>query len=146
MIRKYEDGDLAACAEIMMAVYNNELWQCRWSLETAQAYLQDYVSAPQFAGYTAWEDGKLVGAIFSHEKKWWNNSEIYVDEMFVAPQYQRRGIGKALLNTVESYIRQHHLAGFTLATNRYAPAAAFYRKNGFSDAEHVMFMAKVIDA
>lgn len=31
MIRKMEKGDIAACADILSAVYNNELWQCRWT-------------------------------------------------------------------------------------------------------------------
>ena len=34
---------------------------------------------------------------------------------------------------------------FTLSTNKYAPAPLFYRKNGFVDCEHVLFMAKEIE-
>lgn len=144
MIRKYVDSDLAACAEIMMKVYNNEMWQCRWSPETAESYLQDYTGCNKFVGYTLLIDGAIKGAIFCHEKVWWNNSEIFIDEMFVSPEFQRQGYGTELLNAVEQYISEHKLAGFTLSTNRFSPAPDFYRKNGFSDAEHVLFMYKVI--
>ncbi|MDE6982995.1 MAG: hypothetical protein K2O99_00420 [Lachnospiraceae bacterium] len=34
-IREMERADIAVCAEIMRSVYNNELWQCRWTNETA---------------------------------------------------------------------------------------------------------------
>ena len=55
---------------------------------------------------------------------------------------QGSGIGTALLNTVEEYVKKHGLAGITLSTNKYAPAPKFYEKNGFVDCEHVIFMAK----
>lgn len=142
MIKKYQNEDLTACAELMMEVYNNEHWQCRWSLELAQNYLQDYVNSNKFLGYTIWVDGKIKGAIFCHEKIWWNNSEIFIDEMFVSPEIQRQGYGTELINVVESYIDEHKLAGFTLSTNRFTPAPNFYRKNGFKDAEHILFMYK----
>lgn len=144
MIKKFEASDLTACAEIMMSVYNNELWQCRWSLETAKSYLQDYVESKKFIGYTLWLNDVIKGAIFCHEKVWWNNSEIFIDEMFISPELQRKGHGTELLSAMESYIRDHNLAGFTLLTNRFAFAPNFYRKNGFSDAEHVLFMYKEV--
>lgn len=142
LIKKFQKDDLSHCAEIMMAVYNNDLWQCRWSPEQAKSYLKDYTDCNKFIGYTLWIDGKIKGAIFCHEKIWWNNSEIFIDEMFVSPELQRKGYGTELLQTVEAYIREHNLAGFTLTTNKFAPAPNFYRKNGFLDAEHVLFMYK----
>ena len=144
MIKKFELKDLTACAEIMMSVYNNELWQCRWSLDTAKDYLMDYVESKKFIGYVLWLDDEIKGAIFCHEKIWWNNSEIFIDEMFISPELQRQGYGSELLNVIENYIKEHNLVGFTLTTNRFTPAPKFYRKNNFSDAEHVLFMFKEV--
>ena len=143
-LKKFELRDLTACAEIMMSVYNNELWQCRWSLDTAKGYLMDYVECKKFIGYTLWLDNVIKGAIFCHEKIWWNNNEIFIDEMFISPELQRHGYGTELLSVIENYIKEHSLAGFTLTTNRFAPAPKFYRKNGFSDADHVLFMFKEV--
>jgi aminoglycoside 6'-N-acetyltransferase I len=141
----FQESDLAACAKIMTEVYNNDLWQCNWSLETAKDYLEDYVRGRKFLGYTIIVDNEIIGAIFAHEKIWWNNNEIFVDEMFISPSYQRQGYGTELLKMVENYIKEHKLAGFTLTTNRYAPAPAFYRKNGFVDCEHVLYMGKCVE-
>lgn len=142
MIRKMNAGDIGNCADILCAVYNNEMWQCRWTKETACAYLEDYFSAKKFVGYVL-EDGEhIIGALFAHEKIWWNNSELFIDEMFILPEKQRQGFGSALLGEAAKYIAQHGLAGFTLSTNKYAPAPEFYRKNGFCDCEHVLFMCK----
>lgn len=144
MIKKLEEFDLKDCAEIMMSVYNNEHWQCHWDLETAVSYLRDYFDCKKFVGYSLWINGVIKGAIFCHEKIWWNSNEVFVDEMFISPELQRQGYGAELLEAVEIYVKDHNLAGFTLATNRYTPAPNFYRKNGFSDAEHVLFMYKEI--
>lgn len=142
MLRKMLSTDLTDCAEILCQVYNNELWQCRWELHTAKAYLMDYFEGKKFVGFVLEEEGKLRGALFAREKIWWNNSEIFLDEMFVRPDCQGRGLGTALLNQLQAHIAEKGLAGCTLTTNRYAPAPVFYKKNGFSEYEHVLFMGK----
>ncbi len=144
MIRKMIAADIDSCAEILCSVYNNEMWQCRWSLEIAKEYLYDYFNTKKFVGFVLEIDHKLCGAMFCHEKIWWNNSELFVDEMFIQPNLQRSGYGSELIKTADSYIKEHKLAGFTLSTNRYAPAPQFYKKNGFMDAEHILFMYKEI--
>ncbi len=142
VIRKMERTDINACAQIMCSVYNNEMWQCRWDVGTASEYLADFFDMKKFIGYVVENDGEVVGGIFAHEKVWWNNSEVYIEEMFIKPTLQRSGYGSLLIKKISEYISEKGLAGITLSTNRYAPAPAFYRKNGFVDCEHVLFMAK----
>lgn len=144
LIRPLDLTDLPACADILCAVYNNELWQCRWSHDTAVAYLKDYFEAQRFVGYAAELDGRVIGATFAHEKIWWNNSEIFLDEMFVQPPLQGRGVGRKLMEQLEACTAERGLAGITLSTNRFAPAPEFYRRLGFGDCSHVLFMAKEV--
>lgn len=145
MIRPMERDDLDACAHILMSVYNNEMWQAKWDFATARAYLLDYVAAEKFVGFVQEKNGEICGAMFCHEKIWWTNSELFLDEMFIRPDCQRQGLGSELIAEAERYVRDKKLAGLTLTTNRYAPAPNFYRKNGFSDAEHVLYMFKEMD-
>ncbi len=142
MIRAMLEADIPQCAEILCAVYNNEMWQCHWTAETAAAYLADYFYASKFVGFVVEDDGKIVGALFAHEKIWWNNSELFIDEMFIRPELQRSGHGTSLIQVAERYVSEHKLAGLTLCTNKYAPAPHFYHKNGFVDNEYIMFMYK----
>ena len=141
-IREMIQDDISACAEILCNVYNNDMWQCRWEKETAMEYLTDFFELKKFVGYVLEEAGEILGGIFAREKVWWNNSEVFVEEMFVEPELQRKGYGTRLLNQVEDYIAKKELAGMTLSTNRYAPAPMFYKKNGFVDCEHILFMCK----
>ena len=143
MIRRFENTDIEKCAKIMQSVYNNEMWQCYWNDDTAYNYLLDFVEHKKFVGFTLVENGDVIGAILCREKVWWNNSELYVEEMFVSPQFQRHGYGQQLLNAVEEYVNDKKLAGITLTTNRFTFAPDFYRKNSFSDGEHLLFMYKI---
>lgn len=141
-IREMKAEDIPACADILCSVYNNELWQCRWSKETAVEYLTDFYNMQKFVGYVVEDSGVILGGLFAHEKVWWNNSEVFVEEMFIKPELQRKGYGSMLLKQVENYVKEKGLAGITLSTNRYAPAPQFYKKNGFVDCEHVLYMCK----
>lgn len=144
IIRPLCTADIPACAALLCAVYNNELWQCRWKQETAEAYLTDYLESRRYVGFAAEKDGLVVGAAFAHEKIWWNNTEIFLDEMFVHPACQGQGVGRGLMAQLEAHADEHGLAGITLSTNRYAPAPEFYRHLGFTDCGHVLFMAKEV--
>ncbi len=142
VIRELKTEDISACADILCSVYNNELWQCRWSSEKAIEYLTDFYNMQKFVGYVLEEEGEILGAIFAHEKVWWNNSEVFVDEMFIRPELQRKGYGSMLVGKVEEYVKDKRLAGITLSTNKYAPAPLFYKKNGFAENEYIFFMYK----
>ena len=144
IIREMISSDMNECVDILCSVYNNELWMCRWDKKTAAEYLNDFYESKKFVGYVAEEDGEIIAGLFAHEKVWWNNSEVFIEEMFVSPDKQRKGIGTALLNKVQEYVKEHSMAGITLSTNKYAPAPKFYEKNGFVNCEHVILMAKVV--
>ena len=137
-------SDIPPCSEIMCSVYNNELWQCHWTIKTAEEYLNDFFDMKKFIGFVLLENEQIIGGIFAHKKVWWNNSEVFIEEMFIHPDFQRKGYGSLLLDEIEKYVKENKLAGVTLSTNKYAPAPLFYRKNGFTDCEHVIFMAKEI--
>ena len=143
-VRTLEKRDITACADILCSVYNNEMWQCRWSQETAVEYLTDFYNMQKFIGYILEDEEAILGGIFAREKVWWNNSEIFVEEMFIKPEVQGMGYGSKLLGQVEAYAKEKGLAGITLSTNKYAQAPQFYRKNGFTDNECIMFMWKEV--
>ena len=96
----------------------------------------------KFVGYVMVENGEILGALFAREKVWWSGSEVYVEELFVKQSHQGRGYGTMLIKRVEQYVQENSLAGITLSTNRYAPARQFYKKLGFAECEHVLFLCK----
>ena len=145
MIREFHPNDMPACVDLLIEAYNGEPWNCHWTIETATRYLNEFVSIQNFVGFVICEDVAIVGAMFAHRKTWWTNDELFVDEVYIAPRCQRQGYGAKLLGHAEDYAKVEGLAGLTLLTDRYMPAAAFYAKRGYLQAEHVVFMYKVLE-
>ena len=143
-IKLLESKHIYECSILLMQAYNCAPWDTHWSEETSESYLKEFMTNPRFVGFVIYEDNKIVGATFCHEKIWWTNDELFIDEFYIAPSCQRKGYGKTLLQHIGEYIKEKKLAGFTLLTNRFMPAVNFYEKNAFVKAEHVVFMYKEI--
>jgi GNAT superfamily N-acetyltransferase len=144
MIRPCQKEDLPDCVQMLMAAYNGEPWRNHWTEDTGSRYLSEYAGAAQFVGWVALEDGKPAGALFGHRKVWWTQDELFVDELFVHPDFQGKGHGKRLLQAAEEYCINNGLAGVTLLTDRHMPSLAFYQQNGYTAADHVIFLYKVV--
>ncbi len=78
----------------------------------------------------AWEDEKLVGAVRAVGD---GCSIVFVQDLLVRPEYQRRGVGTALLRAVmERFDGAYQIE---LLTDDEPKTAAFYGSLGFRPAE-----------
>ena len=59
--------------------------------ERQQNVSRIFFEGKKFVGYVLEVGSEIIGGVFAHEKVWWNNSEIFVEEMFIKPELQRRG-------------------------------------------------------
>jgi GNAT superfamily N-acetyltransferase len=143
-IRDIIASDIDACAALLIDAYNREPWLNHWTMESARRYLAEFMQVERFKGFMMEEDGRAVGAAFCHSRTWWNGDEIYIDEFFIATDMQRKGLGGEMMAAIELVVKEQGLEGITLLTNRHFPAKDFYRKHGFEEAEHVLFMYKVL--
>ena len=131
MTRIMKASDLAQCGRIYAKAFPIEHWGIDWTAENATDYLQDFFEQKRFVGYVYEEKEEVLGCIFALCKISGSKKEIYINEMAVLPVRQGLGIGKQLLNAVKDYSKNNGLAGIVLYTSEYAPAAKFYKKNGF---------------
>lgn len=137
-------SDIPACAGLLIDAYNCEPWNNHWTMESASKYLNEFIGIERFKGFLLYEDETPAGALFGHGKTWWTGDEFYVDELYIASAMQRKGLGYTLLRHAEEYVKSLGLNGVTLLTDRNFPARNFYLKNGFEEAEHVLFMYKIL--
>lgn len=143
-IRELVFDDIDACVKLLLATYNPPPWNNHWTDESGTRYLSELISNSKFIGYVVLEDDEIVGALFAHRKVWWTNDEIFIDELFINPEYQNRGYGKLLMNQVEDVSKELGLGGVTLLTNKNHPAKLFYEKKGYAMAQDVVFMYKEV--
>ena len=80
----------------------------------------------------AYEDEKLVGLIRSVGD---GHTILFIQDLLVYPEYQRRGIGTALMKAVlEKY---SHVYQIELATDNTAKTIAFYKSFGFHNLSDI---------
>ena len=94
---------------------------------------------------TSWQmlsHTSIIGAVFCHMKNHYRGDEIFVDEMFISPECQRKGHGTKLMNEVEKFAKDNSFISITLLTGKGKPAYDFYEKFGCKHLDHLAFMYK----
>ncbi|RRJ61731.1 GNAT family N-acetyltransferase [Paenibacillus oralis] len=142
-IRHYSFEDFQGCVELFIHVFNQEPWKDNWTQEKARQYLQDYIDTPGFKGVVA-DDINIKGFIMGIRKRWWSGDEFFINEMCVDTANQRSGVGTRLLDHLDNALKSEGIERITLLTSKGVPAEQFYRKNGLSTIDDLIFMYKKI--
>lgn len=140
VIRPWEPGDDDALLTGFVDAYNCPPWNDAWTPATAAAYLGELRGIPRSATLVAIADSQFVGATTLHARTWQDESEIYIDEFFVAPAAQRRGVGRALMEGIRAFAADAGIGDLVLLTDRDVPALEFYRAHGFREGTRQVFM------
>jgi len=123
MIRRAQIEDIQGMSRVRLCVKENVLSNPGFvTYVDYEEHLTKYG-----AGWVAVVNGKIVGfAIVNAEA---NN----VWALFVDPEYERNGIGRALHDTMLNWYFGHTTATIWLSTGQHTRAATFYRTCGWSE-------------
>jgi GNAT superfamily N-acetyltransferase len=133
-------SDLNDCASLLIDTYNCPPWNNNWTYETAVNYLKEKIDAVRFTGFVLCEDENIVGACFCCGKTWWSGDEVYVEEFYISPDFQNKGLGSLLFSELKNYAAGNGFKSITLLTNQTLPALGFYKKQGMKQLESNSFM------
>ena len=97
-----------------------------WANYTAQADRLEAACRASLCALAAWEGGALIGLLRAVGD---GVSVLYVQDLLVRPEYQRRGVGSALLRALLE--RWPDVYQTVLLTDDTPQSAAFYRAAGF---------------
>ncbi|HEY0666520.1 MAG TPA: GNAT family N-acetyltransferase [Sphingobacteriaceae bacterium] len=139
-VKSITKEDINNCAHLIGTAYNNPPWNYKWEPGRATRYLNELFESSRFTGFCIYEGDIIAAAMFAHVKTWWINDLLMIDELFVSPQHQGKGYGQKLIDTAKKFCTEHNIGSITLITNAYMPAASFYKKNGFLQAEQYTLM------
>lgn len=139
-VRRWTPEDEDEVVAGFIDTYNAEPWNDAWAPETAAQYLAEFRAMPRAIALVALLGERVVGAAYFHARTWQDGSEIYIDEFFVFPQAQRRGVGRALVAAIRAVAAEVGAADLTLLTDRDVPAFDFYRGLGFREGRTQVFM------
>jgi len=70
---------------------------------------------------------------------------IFVEELFVSMEHQRKGHGAALMGKIEEYAKENSFVSVSLLTSKGSPPFKFYEKSGYTHLDFLAYMHKRIE-
>lgn len=134
-LRACDANDIPNAAQMLCRVYAEAPYNENWPLERAEKRIKSYLSGSNSRGYALIIDTQIVGYLFGRIVISAERSNFYVDEIFVHPNYQRKGCGSMALNALHDELKKDCISKIELHTLR--EDANFYEKNGFSKSNYV---------
>ncbi len=122
-------------------------------LERKQSYspvpqaVKQELKNPNYYVYAVLAEDRYVGWIsltyIPKVGKWKGHGHAYVDELWVDPNYRRRGLAKALLQKADELKEKLNAVGIRLYVNTQNPAAQkLYEECGYKKDGQAYFMEK----
>jgi len=143
-VKELSSENMGDCINLFINVFNSAPWNDEWTYTKAKELFDDFSKTPGFIGFIGAINEKTIAVCLGHIKKWWNSSEYYIEEYFISPDLQHKGLGTAFLHNIETILLKREIKKITLLTAHNTPSENFYQKNGFNNLDFMTFMKKDI--
>lgn len=120
--------DLAAA---MKKAYLDEPWKESWTDEKAVRRIWGIMSNFESFGIKAVEADAVVGGILGFVDSYADADFFFVSELFVVPEWKRKGIGKTLLSELERHLNEKGIRTMQLISISYNQD--FYEMAGYAN-------------
>lgn len=97
-IRLVKKEDLKELAKIYRDLYGKSILNEDWSIEKSYGLLDFFYKLQSDLFVVAEVDKKVIGAVMSLVKPWYDGNRLIETEIFVADEYQRSGIASRLFH------------------------------------------------
>ncbi|MBP8640888.1 MAG: GNAT family N-acetyltransferase [Oscillospiraceae bacterium] len=128
-LRACDKSDIPNAAQMLCRVYAEAPYNENWPLERAEKRIASYLSGSNCRGYSLIVETQVIGFLFGRILVGAKCSNFYVDEIFVHPNYQRKGCGSMALNALHEELKKDCI--FKIELHTLTEDVSFYEKNGF---------------
>ena len=131
-----------------MVFYRENGFQREPSNDPVSKQMTEQLSSPDFCVYAVNVEDRFVGWISityipKIGSRWNGKGHIYVDELWVAPDYRNNGFAKALLKKADELKTEYNANGIRLYVNVNNPTAQIlYKSYGYVEDGQAIFMEK----
>lgn len=144
LIRKMNTADIPVVAEVFVNAYSDVPWCENWSREDAIVRVTDYFHYPNSRCYVALYQNTIVGGILCDVLRWHKGKQIEIKELFVSPNMQKKGIGKALFYRMENDAIDEGIGEIIFWTDIHPKMQSFYTGMGCKISQGEVIMHKKI--
>lgn len=139
-IKKLSSSDTEKLKELLL-LFRDVFGQTAFSMPP-DAHLQKMLRQPQHLVFAAWRQGGLAGGATAYVLPEFETEQslVYIYDLAVKTEFQRRGIGGQLIAGIKEYCRQQGFTElFVQADEADDYAVDFYRKTGGEELKVAQF-------
>ncbi len=131
-----------------MVFYRENGFQREPSKAPVSRQMTEQLNRPDFYVYAVEVENRFVGWISityipKIGSRWNGKGHIYVDELWVAPDYRNNGFAKALMKKADELKTEYNANGIRLYVNINNPTAqSLYKNCGYVEDGQAIFMEK----
>ncbi|MBM3232709.1 GNAT family N-acetyltransferase [Candidatus Pacearchaeota archaeon] len=142
-IRAIENKDLDSLARIYAETYDYFDVGEIWTPQSAKEMLRYWLNKQPDLCFLA-EEMEIQGAFVIGVKPWWDGNHLVDGEIFVHPDYQKKGIGTALLRHVFAEARKkYNVVRWDTFTVRDKYPLNWYKSIGFTEIKEWAMISAV---
>ena len=105
-----------------------------------ESYLKNLLEKQEFIAYAIIYENEVIGGLTAYELPMYYSgySEVFIYDIAIQPEFQRKGLGKKLLLTLKEYCRQNGIKEIFVAANEEDKHALNFYKSIGGNAESVV--------
>ncbi len=140
VIQPMRADNLGRYGEVYAAAFSGEPWNDPWDPKNAGIHVGELLSSKQSYGLEYLVKGEVAGFILGTSMLFHYGRTFEINDLAVAPEYQRRGIARRLLEHCLHDIKEQGMVGVHLITAAKGVLPEFYAEYGFEKETEVILM------
>jgi len=145
LFRKITSEDTEEIVNLFIETFKREPWNEHWNKEAAQEKINWLININLSEKYCVTDkNNKIIGVLLGYGNYHIDRIELYIEDFFIDNNYQRKGIGKKLMEYVEKEMKLKNYSSIILLTKRTFPSEYFYINNDFKILPKMILMHKHI--
>lgn len=140
VIRPMRREHLARYGAIYAAAFSGEPWNDPWDPKDAEIHIGELLDSKQAYGLEYLVHGKIAGFILGTSMLFHYGRTFDVNDLAVAPEFQRQGIARRLLTHILTDVKEQGIVGVHLITAAEGILPEYYARFGFTREKRVILM------